>query len=126
MSLSEIRKEIDETDDRIRELFIHRMELSKKVAMEKAKTGDAIYKPDREREIIERLTLKTDPQIRDAYESLLRHIMKLSREYQYSLISALQQNAPSAETGITSQPHFTSSPECTYDNASPMEAFSNS
>ena len=88
MELSEIRKEIDSVDNEMRELFIRRMGLSKKVAALKAKTGDSIYKPDREKEMIGRLSAGLDPELTQAYQSFLRQVLRLSREYQEKLIGS--------------------------------------
>ena len=43
MNLEEIRKEIDETDDRLLKLFSERMELCENVAEYKAKNGMAVF-----------------------------------------------------------------------------------
>ena len=52
MKLEEIRKELDVVDKEMRSLFERRMELAKNVADVKFETGDEIYKPDREKEVI--------------------------------------------------------------------------
>ena len=49
MSLEDIRKEINEIDDKMRTLFDARMECATEVAKVKLETGDSIYKPERER-----------------------------------------------------------------------------
>lgn len=56
--LEEIRREIDRVDDKILELLEKRMELVKKVGHLKNSTGSAIYRPERERSILERLSAK--------------------------------------------------------------------
>ncbi len=55
MDLQEIRKELDKIDNSVLELFNKRLELVEKVAEYKAKTKSAIYRPEREKEIIDRL-----------------------------------------------------------------------
>ena len=53
MELSEVREQIDRVDREMRRLFLERMSLSEQVVRIKAETGDEIYKPDREKAIIE-------------------------------------------------------------------------
>ena len=83
MSLTEIRNEIDQVDAQIRELFIRRMGLAERVAVEKAKTEDVIYKPDREQAIIEKQSKDMDPHLLMEYRALVKRIMEVSRKYQY-------------------------------------------
>ena len=87
MQLDEIRKEIDTVDDEMRSLFIRRMELSRQIALVKARTGDAVRKPDREKAMIARLSEGMEPQLLDAYRSFLEHILFLSRSLQEQLLS---------------------------------------
>ena len=87
MQLDEIRKEIDTVDNEMRSLFIRRMGLSRQIALIKARTGDAIRKPDREKAMIDRLSEGMDPQLLDAYRSFLEHILFLSRSYQEQLLN---------------------------------------
>ena len=56
MSLEELRKEIDSIDDEIIRLLNKRMEIVKKVGELKNTTNAPIYRPEREKEIIKRLT----------------------------------------------------------------------
>jgi len=86
MKLDEIRKEIDTVDNEMRDLFIRRMGYSRQIALEKARTGDSVYKPDREREMTQRLSADVDPSIREAYRSFLKQILLLSRTYQEQII----------------------------------------
>lgn len=83
VNLSDIRKEIDEVDGRIKTLFERRMVLADQVARVKAESGDVILKPDREQAIIRRLTQDVDPSIRKEYTALIKRIMEISRKYQY-------------------------------------------
>ena len=83
MNLDEIRHEIDAVDSEIKSLFIKRMMLADNVARVKAETGDVIFKPDRENQIIEKLTDGVDPTIIREYTALIKRIMEISRKYQY-------------------------------------------
>ncbi len=55
MDLNEIRVKLDEIDNQVLELFNKRLELVEKVAEYKSRKNESIYRPKREREIIERL-----------------------------------------------------------------------
>lgn len=83
MELQEVRKEIDRVDGEIKKLFAERMTLADQVAMVKAETGDEIFKPEREIQIIENLTEGVDPSIVKEYTALIKRIMEISRKYQY-------------------------------------------
>jgi len=56
LNLSELRKQIDSIDNEIIKLLNKRMEIVKKVGELKNTTNAPIYRPEREKEIIERLT----------------------------------------------------------------------
>ncbi|MDR2515384.1 MAG: chorismate mutase [Christensenellaceae bacterium] len=51
-----IRKEIDEIDERLAELFKRRMELSRSMAKWKRESGEPVFDPGREREVIHRVS----------------------------------------------------------------------
>ena len=53
MGLGEIRKEIDEVDNGLKELFKKRMEISERIIEDKMQSGAAIYNPEREQEILD-------------------------------------------------------------------------
>jgi len=56
LNLSELRKEIDKIDNELIRLLNKRMEIVKKVGELKNNTNAPIYRPEREKEIIDRLT----------------------------------------------------------------------
>ena len=82
-SLEEIRSRIDEIDCRMRTLFEQRMLLADQVAQVKARTEDAIFKPDREASIIQKRSEGVDKKILKEYQAFLRRNMEVSRKYQY-------------------------------------------
>lgn len=87
MELSEIRKEINQIDDQIKDLLMERMECSRKVAYAKKKSGDTtVYRPDREKEILERLGEDVDPAVKKEYLATVKKIMSTSRILQYDLL----------------------------------------
>lgn len=85
MTLEDVRIHIDSVDRELRKLIEKRMSLSYEVACTKLETGDNIYKPDREQLLISGLTQNTRPDILMQYTSLIKKIMLVSREYQYSI-----------------------------------------
>jgi chorismate mutase/prephenate dehydratase len=58
MRLQELRREIDEIDDSLLELFNRRLRVVHEVGVFKNSTGAPIYRPEREQEILERLKRK--------------------------------------------------------------------
>ena len=94
MTLAEIRKEIDSTDALIRELIAKRMQLSDEVAKVKAQTGDPVYKPDREAEILNRDPGETVRQWELPYRAVQRKILEVSRMHQYGRILSLTGRQP--------------------------------
>ena len=86
MTLEEAREKIDVIDKDLRELFLKRMAVSAEIAEIKAKTGDEIYKPEREAMLIEKLTADVDEEMKPMYISFIKKILSLSREYQYKVM----------------------------------------
>lgn len=91
-NLSQIREEIDNIDKQLLDLFMKRMDLSKRVADVKLVTGDNIYKPEREIEVIKVLTDKANEKYGDKDKSsfiapYFINIMNLSRQLQYSIVA---------------------------------------
>ena len=76
-TLDELRREIDEVDRSIKELYLRRMAAVNEVAEFKMATGGAVYNPERENQV---LAAKADTYgLPDVY----RTVMRRSREYQY-------------------------------------------
>lgn len=92
MNLIEARHEIDKIDHELKELFKKRMAVSKEIAMIKAETGDSIYKPDREKEVINKLTADISPDLREEYTVFIKKIMEISRDYQLKKIKESKKN----------------------------------
>ena len=94
MELTDIRKEIDKIDSELKELYFKRMELSKEVAKIKAAkengTQDSVYKPDREKQIIDRLTSDLDGDkeiLKEDYILFIQRILENSKNYQRKLLA---------------------------------------
>lgn len=60
MTLDEVRKEIDKIDDELLQLLNKRMQWVQRVGEIKNKSKEIIYRPEREKQIIERLNNQSD------------------------------------------------------------------
>jgi len=81
-----LRISITEIDTQLVKLFNRRMELSEKVAAEKAVSGSLVYDASREAKVSELARAMAAPGHQSAAESLMRTVMRLSRERQYELL----------------------------------------
>ena len=87
MTLEEIRKEIDAIDPKIRALLMERLDCAYRVAEAKNISGDLrVYRPDREEEILARLSEEVPESKKAGYLAVVRKIMQASRMYQYGLL----------------------------------------
>jgi len=80
MNLNKYRKEIDDIDDEILKLLNRRMIAVKTIGDLKHTTGSAIYRPEREREILDRLKSLNDGYLNDdAIDAIFQEIFAVSR-----------------------------------------------
>lgn len=86
MTLQEIRDVIDTIDPEMKRLFLKRMDAAKNVAEVKFASQDAIYKADRETEILARLTEDVAPELKAEYTAFVRKVMQAARKYEYGLL----------------------------------------
>ena len=87
MTLEEVRKQIDEIDQKLKELLMKRLDCSYRVVEAKnAKNETAIFRADREEEILGRLGADVPEERKAGYLSVVRKIMETSRMYQYGLL----------------------------------------
>lgn len=91
MTLDEIRVRIDAIDTQMKPLFVNRMECAAQVAEAKAKTGGDVFVLERELAIIEKRASDIDADIYDEYVAFLRHMMSVSRRYQYGILTDMQE-----------------------------------
>jgi len=78
--LLELRNKLDNIDDELLKLINERMEVVHQVGVLKAHSGGAIYRPEREKAIIDRLeSLNTGKLNRSAIEALFLEIFAISR-----------------------------------------------
>ncbi|MCG3716652.1 chorismate mutase, partial [Aliarcobacter butzleri] len=81
--LLELRNQLDNIDNKLLDLLNERMKIVHKVGSLKAKSGGAIYRPDREKAIIDRLDKINQENSgllnRSAIEALFLEIFAISR-----------------------------------------------
>lgn len=83
MELSEIRKEINDVDKQIEELFVKRMQLCFDVAEYKIKNDLPVFQSGREKEILERVRRDMPDELKSSAEVLFTSIMDISKCKQY-------------------------------------------
>jgi chorismate mutase/prephenate dehydratase len=89
--LDKTRKEINEIDRQMAELFVRRMRAAEDVAEYKKERGLAILDEARENEVIRRNSaLVEDDALREYYVSFLRNTMAVSRAYQSRLMEGMK------------------------------------
>lgn len=85
--LNEIRKEIDQLDQTMTELFEMRMQLAEKVAFYKSINHLPIFDAEREKQILEnRSDWLDDPKLLPYFQEFLRDLMRISKQYQKDLL----------------------------------------
>lgn len=88
MDLLELRKQIDEIDSQIVELYERRMEVAKGVAEYKISVGKKVFDKQREMEKLEKVRSMTHNEFNaHGIEELFEQIMSMSRKLQYQLLA---------------------------------------
>ena len=96
LDLQEIRKEIDQVDSEMLELFEKRMELCTQVAEFKIENGKPVFDRAREQEKLERLKRQAStPFAEMGAQELFSQIMAISRKLQYTILTEKGQEEPS-------------------------------
>ena len=85
MDLDEVRSKIDETDIKIRELLVLRMELSAEAAAAKAKSGKATLDSSREEAILNKTRESSPKDTAEYIVSIYKEILRQSKAYQEEL-----------------------------------------
>lgn len=88
MDITELRKIIDETDDKLCELLKTRMETSYKIAQYKKEKNLPVLAPIREREVLSRLSAAAGEELEMYMRTIYGTILDVSRSYQTRLIGA--------------------------------------
>lgn len=91
MMLDEARKTLDELDARIAELFVRRMEVIDQIAEIKFGQQAPVYRPEREKQVTDRLVLMTGDKYEAEILALYERIFELSRARQDKLISRMRE-----------------------------------
>lgn len=110
MTLDEIRVQIDAVDTQMKPLFLKRMECAGHVAETKKETGGDVFVLERELAIIEKRAGDVAPEVRDEYIMFLRHLMSVSRRYQYGMLTEMQDRVLSealAAAGLSEEKEHT-------------------
>ena len=80
MDLNDLRKRIDSLDDEMLKLLEERMEVVRQVGEFKQQTKGAIYRPEREKQIIDRLASQNQGLLtKDAIEAIFMELFAVSR-----------------------------------------------
>lgn len=85
MEIEDVRKKIDETDDKILELFLQRMDYAGQIAELKKENSKPVLDKTREREILKTVREKAGDKERYA-NSLYNTILSVSRAYQNTIL----------------------------------------
>ena len=115
MSLDEARKEIDGIDKQIVELLRQRGCVSQQIGRIKGTTGQVVYDPAREAQLLEKLTSgDLEPLDADALAAIYRQILAVSRslqaplrvaylgpQYTFSHVAAIDYFGPAAQLAAT-------------------------
>lgn len=85
MELNELRMKIYEVDDRISELLVKRMQLSKEVAECKNRSGKKVFDKAREDEVLRHVAEKAGEEYGEYVRKIYNTVIETSREYQEKL-----------------------------------------
>lgn len=87
VELSDLRSKISEVDGELMKVFNKRMSISAQVGRYKLQNGSKkVYDPDREAEVIELVRQRTDEGLSSQVDSLMKTILRISRERQYDIL----------------------------------------
>lgn len=82
MELEQLRKEIDQIDDQMTDLYVKRMDLVKEVIKAKKQSGKAVLDVDRERNILLRICSNVNEDMQLYLKRVFETIFETSRAYQ--------------------------------------------
>lgn len=84
--IEEVRKEINEIDRQIVDLFLRRMKCAEEVSDFKMNHGGQVLVPSRESELLNTMLENIPERLKQEYTALLRTTTRISRKYQYARI----------------------------------------
>ena len=83
VKIKELRKLIDKIDDQLFDLLVERFDVSKKIGNIKASKNITIDDPNREQEIIDRLSIKLEGKLKkEDIETIIRSFYYISKKLQ--------------------------------------------
>ena len=85
--LEELRKKIDEIDDKIAALYLERQNTVREIGEEKARTHTAVADPAREKKIIARVTKQANDEQKIYLKRVFETMIETSRAYQRRLVA---------------------------------------
>ena len=89
--IKDLRKEINEIDKEMADLFEKRMDLAKEVALYKKERSLAIYDEARENEIINKnKEFIKDDEIKEYYVNFIKDTMNISKSYQEKIVNGIK------------------------------------
>lgn len=88
MDLTQIRDRIDQLDRQIAALLTERMDITNEVAAYKIEHNLPVYHPDREKQVIEKVSALTKEDYRDALAVIYQCIMDESKKNQEHYIAS--------------------------------------
>ena len=89
--LSDLRKEINDIDEKMAELFEHRMKVVKEASDYKREHGLSVLDSKREEEVIKRnLEFIKDENIKSYYVDFIKSVMNESKKYQSSFLNGIK------------------------------------
>lgn len=101
MDLTELRSEINDIDEQIRELFIKRMGVCYQVAEYKIENNLPVFHADREKQIIDRVRAAVPEDMADPAEVLFTNMMDISKCKQFQKFFADASEMPSVPLDLT-------------------------
>ena len=104
MDLKELRKNIDEIDRELVDLFVRRMSISAEVAEYKREVGMPVLDPARERALLERVSDMSGDEFERYTRTLYSTILDLSRSYQHKKLSNTSSTYEQIESAVQNTP----------------------
>ena len=104
MELKELRKNIDEIDRELVDLFVRRMSVSAEVAEYKREAGMPVLDPARERALLERISEMSGEEFERYARTLYSTILDLSRSYQHKKLGKTSETYEQIEGAIQNTP----------------------
>ncbi len=96
MDLNKIRKNIDEVNHDMVDLFIQRMDLVKQVAEYKIENNKKVFDKAREKKVIEDSLKDISPEYKDYTRKFVESLIAVSSEMQHDIISRVTGKVPSS------------------------------